>query len=168
MKETNPLDRLVARLNADAHEDEATALKLVDFLMREYGFTHDPLTDDAQGFANDLRGLVAQWISGQKAERFPNLLPVIQWLESGGDPKEAAMELRIYQASFYDAANYRLARLIDGTVADSLREALTELRDRIKAHPAYAELTEEEENDVGGDAAELSYLARVADAALLK
>lgn len=30
-------------------------------------------------------------------ERFPNLLPVIQWLERGCDPKEAAKELRIYQ-----------------------------------------------------------------------
>jgi hypothetical protein len=49
---------------------------------------------------------------------------------------------------------------------DRLREALTELRDRIKGHPAYADLTEAEEIDTGGDTAELSYLARVADAAL--
>ncbi len=47
-----------------------------------------------------------------------------------------------------------------------LREALTELRDRIKDHPAYADLTEAEEIETGGDTAELSYLARVADAAL--
>ena len=50
--------------------------------------------------------------------------------------------------------------------AARLREALTELRDRIKGHPAYAELTEDEELDVGGETAELSYLARVADAAM--
>ena len=49
---------------------------------------------------------------------------------------------------------------------DDLLSALTELRDRIKAHPAYADLTEEEEMEVGGDTAELSYLARVADTAL--
>ena len=49
---------------------------------------------------------------------------------------------------------------------DGLAEALVELRDRIKGHPAYAWLTEDEEMCVGGDAAELSYLARVADAAL--
>lgn len=30
--------------------------------------------------------------------RVPNLQPVIDWLEKGCDPKEAAKELRIYQA----------------------------------------------------------------------
>ena len=49
---------------------------------------------------------------------------------------------------------------------ERLRAALTELRDRLKEHPAYAELTEEEEIDTGGDTAEFSYLARVADDAL--
>ena len=47
-----------------------------------------------------------------------------------------------------------------------MREALTELRDRIKGHPAYESLTETEEIEIGGDTAELSYLARVADEAL--
>jgi hypothetical protein len=28
---------------------------------------------------------------------YPSLLPVIQWLENGGDPLEAAKELRVYQ-----------------------------------------------------------------------
>ena len=50
--------------------------------------------------------------------------------------------------------------------AERLRETLTELRDRIKRHPAYENLTEEEEIATGGDTAELSYLARVADASL--
>ena len=49
---------------------------------------------------------------------------------------------------------------------EGLRAALTELRDRIKGHPAYADLTEEQEIQEGGDTAELSYLARVADDAL--
>ena len=52
------------------------------------------------------------------------------------------------------------------TETERLRAALTELRDRIKGHPAYADLTEEEEESIGGDTAELSYLARVADDAL--
>jgi hypothetical protein len=56
--------------------------------------------------------------------------------------------------------------MVDADTAESLRTALTELRDRIKGHPAYASLTEDEECDVGGDTAELSYLARVADEAL--
>jgi hypothetical protein len=47
-----------------------------------------------------------------------------------------------------------------------LRDAIIELRDRIKDHPAYAELTIDREIEVGGDTAELSYLARVADDAL--
>jgi vacuolar-type H+-ATPase catalytic subunit A/Vma1 len=49
---------------------------------------------------------------------------------------------------------------------ERLREALMEIRDRIKGHPAYADLTMEQEIDEGGDTAEFSYLARVADAAL--
>jgi len=32
-------------------------------------------------------------------EAFPNLEPVITWLESGCDPKQAAKELRIYAAA---------------------------------------------------------------------
>jgi hypothetical protein len=35
------------------------------------------------------------WESSKK--EFPNLRPVIDWLENGCDPKEAAKELRIYQ-----------------------------------------------------------------------
>ena len=49
---------------------------------------------------------------------------------------------------------------------ERLRAALVELRERIKGHPAYADLTEDEETDIGGDTAELSYLARLADMAL--
>lgn len=47
-----------------------------------------------------------------------------------------------------------------------LRDALIEIRDRLKDHPAYAELTMEEETEVGGDTAEFSYLVRVADEAI--
>ena len=61
---------------------------------------------------------------------------------------------------------HRAVILVDAAQATKLRAALTELRDRITGHPAYADLTEEEEDETGGDTAELSYLARVADAAL--
>jgi hypothetical protein len=47
-----------------------------------------------------------------------------------------------------------------------LRDSLIELRDRLRDHPAYADLTEDEEMDIGGDTAELSYLVRVANYAL--
>jgi hypothetical protein len=70
------------------------------------------------------------------------------------------------RALYHRHAPYRAVRLVDAVTADALRAALTELRDRIKAHPAYAELTEAEELETGGDTAELSYLARVADDAL--
>jgi len=50
--------------------------------------------------------------------------------------------------------------------SEKLSAALTEIRDRIKDHPAYADLTMDEEIEIGGDTAELSYLARVADGAL--
>ena len=41
------------------------------------------------------------WIQGAAAEReaFPNLTAVINWLENGCDPKEAAKELRLYAAA---------------------------------------------------------------------
>jgi hypothetical protein len=52
------------------------------------------------------------------------------------------------------------------TELERLRMALIEIRDRIIDHPAYADLTEGEEIEVGGDTAELSYLARLANQAL--
>ena len=58
------------------------------------------------------------------------------------------------------------ARLI--AAAPDLLRALQEIRARLTEHPAYADLTETEEDDIGGDTAELSYLARVARAAIAK
>lgn len=63
-------------------------------------------------------------------------------------------------------AQYMTDIMRDQAEIARLRAALTELRDRIKGHPAYADLTEYEEIETGGDTAELSYLARVADEAL--
>jgi len=64
-----------------------------------------------------------------------------------------------------DSAN-ELRRL--QAVNDDLLAALQEIVIRIKDHPAYAPLTESEEEVEGGDTAELSYLARVGDAAIAK
>jgi hypothetical protein len=47
-----------------------------------------------------------------------------------------------------------------------LREALTELRNVLTDHPAYASLSEEEELRIGGDTATFSYCARIALQAL--
>jgi hypothetical protein len=60
-------------LNADAHGDEAEALKLVDVLMREYAFTRHPLTKDAEQFSDDLRHLVADWMCTPNVSGQPRL-----------------------------------------------------------------------------------------------
>lgn len=58
-----PLDRLTNRLRQSARKEEAAALALVDWLMREYAFTDDDgLDEGAQALAVDLRLLVAEWI----------------------------------------------------------------------------------------------------------
>ena len=49
-----------------------------------------------------------------------------------------------------------------------LLAALEEITARIKDHPVYAQLTEDEELSIGGDTAEFSYLARLADSAIAK
>jgi hypothetical protein len=38
----------------------------------------------------------AEMVAQREREAFPNLDPVIAWLENGCDPKEAAKELRLY------------------------------------------------------------------------
>ena len=52
------------------------------------------------------------------------------------------------------------------TELDPLRAVLIEVRDRLQAHPEYADLTEDQEIEVGGDAAEFSYLVRMINEAL--
>ena len=39
---------------------------------------------------------IALTAAAHEREAFPNLDPVIAWLENGCDPKEAAKELRLY------------------------------------------------------------------------
>lgn len=68
------------------------------------------------------------------------------------------------------AANYTETVSADPGTQDGeaarLRAALVEVRDRLKRHPMYADLSEQEEIEVGGEAAELSYLVRLASEAL--
>ncbi len=49
---------------------------------------------------------------------------------------------------------------------ERLRAALVCIRDTIKRHPIWMEITQEEEIEIGGDTAVFSYLSRVADEAL--
>ena len=53
------------RFRDDGHEDAAAALEEVDFLMREYGFTRDDLTESAMELSAGLRRLVAEWVAGE-------------------------------------------------------------------------------------------------------
>ena len=39
----------------------------------------------------------AEMVAQREREAFPNLDPVITWLENGCDPKEAAKELHLYK-----------------------------------------------------------------------
>ena len=55
---------LMDRFRDDGHEDAAAALEEVDFLMREYGFTRDDLTESAMELSAGLRRLVAEWVAG--------------------------------------------------------------------------------------------------------
>jgi hypothetical protein len=52
-------------------------------------------------FSYDSYGLerFAAIVAAAERKEWPNLDPVITWLENGCDPKEAAKELRIYAAA---------------------------------------------------------------------
>ena len=41
----------------------------------------------------------AEMVAQRERDLFPNLDPVIAWLENGCDPREAAKELRLYRES---------------------------------------------------------------------
>lgn len=56
------LDRLVKQCRDWSQDDQAKALKLVNFLMIEYGYSFEPMTDEAAQFSHDLRMLVNSWL----------------------------------------------------------------------------------------------------------
>lgn len=63
--------------------------------------------EECSAFAEAIPALLAdleaadRWLAEAQAAKCPNLEPVIQWLDNGCDPKEAAAELRIYQQKYY-------------------------------------------------------------------
>ena len=57
-------------------------------------------------------------------------------------------------------------KIMEQPVNARLLEALKTLRDALRDHPEYAQLSEEQEEETGGDTAEFSYLVRVADEAI--
>lgn len=59
-----------------------------------------------------------------------------------------------------------IAQLLDQNVC--VLQALIEIRDRLRGHPEYQDLTIEEQIEVGGQTAELAYLVSVADDAIDK
>ena len=69
--------------------------------------TYDKFREDAarmfegaveSAYKDLLEKAVAEAVAAERKE-WPNLDPVITWLENGCDPKEAAKELRIYAAA---------------------------------------------------------------------
>lgn len=69
------------------------------------------------------------------------------------------------------AGRFEVFRANERALMDTQEEllaALKEVKSRIEDMPQYAELTVEEEESVGGDTAELSYLARVCGEAIAK
>lgn len=54
------------------------------------------------------------------------------------------------------------------SVNAELLDALKDISKRLSDHPAYQELTDDEENDIGGDTAEFSYLVRIANSAIAR
>ena len=59
------LQRLQRTLRTNGWNETAKALQDVDMVMREYAFTKDPLTKDAEQLARELRALVQEWTQGR-------------------------------------------------------------------------------------------------------
>ena len=62
------LQRLKRTLLTNGWDETAKAFEGVDILMREYAFTKDPLTQDADQLARELRALVQEWTSNTPRE----------------------------------------------------------------------------------------------------
>jgi hypothetical protein len=60
------IDALIKELKTYGQEEDARALKLVDTLMREYAYTEDPLSKDAEDLGISLREVVNEWITCRK------------------------------------------------------------------------------------------------------
>jgi hypothetical protein len=71
-------------------------------LAREAGW-HDELL--SVSFTEPLLERFAALVAAAEREKWPNLDPVINWLENGCDPKEAAKELRLYAAAIRARGN---------------------------------------------------------------
>lgn len=97
-------------------------------------------------------------------------ITVIVENDPGGDDGDFAQHMQDCLADWFSGARVTIVSTCQNLESenDRLRSALVELRDRIIDHPAYEDMTEDEEIAVGGDSAELSYLARVANEALNK
>ena len=57
-----PVEMLIKHFRDTGHDDDADALEIVDFLMCEYAYTFDPMTDDAKALGQSLRDIVGAWL----------------------------------------------------------------------------------------------------------
>lgn len=56
-----PLERLAVEFDLTGHEEDVDAFQVVDFYMREYANTTDPLTQDAKDLQNFLLDVLETW-----------------------------------------------------------------------------------------------------------
>ena len=56
---SHDLDALTATLTASGHKDDAVAAEMIDFLMREYAYTTEPLDE----YAIELQRLLLNWVA---------------------------------------------------------------------------------------------------------
>lgn len=58
----SPTERLAVRLLLDHHADDAEALMKLDWLMREYLASDEPMTKDAEELKDMLLEIVESWL----------------------------------------------------------------------------------------------------------
>ena len=77
-------------------------------MARESGFEVNEdgeVLENSHFFQTNKVERFAALVAAAEREEWPNLDPVITWLENGCDPKEAAKELRIYAAAIRARGN---------------------------------------------------------------
>ena len=76
-----PQRLVVERLRLDAHDEEATALEVVDGLMKDYATTRDVLTPAAAEFGAKLRALSRSW-SAEPTSKYERMVFVSLLLDA--------------------------------------------------------------------------------------
>ena len=76
-------------------------MKTVTEMAREAGF----VVCRDESVLREMLERFAELVRAEEREAFPRLQYVVDWLENGCDPKEAAKELRLYDAAIRARSN---------------------------------------------------------------